>query len=222
MLASKRSVTFFSNRDQIKTQITQALGPFHQQAGISGWVRGPLDSGPALLFPQTWRVGHGYLPDVEKSHSVAAITAMLWDRPRALLRLGSPHLRYWAASSDEARLRWFMENTKHIRVEIALFRLNGRLTPSYKKTRSHIGKECRALTKLYPKRLEFKMSNRTSDISYIIYPLSESDGLTSRAMIGVQTTRYNERPFVELVYTSESPPPLVLAAQSLHEDSFHA
>jgi Domain of unknown function (DUF4062) len=221
-LASKRSVTYFSNRDQIKTQVTQALGPFRSQPGISGWVKAPVDAGPALLFPGAWRVGHGYLPDVEKSHSVAAITGMLWDKPKSILRLGSPYLRYWIESSEDPRLRWLMEHTKHIRVQVALFEVNGRRPRNYEQNRSVIAQQCRAIARAFPARLEFKMSKRASDLSYIIYPLQESNGATSRAMIGIQTQIYNERPFMELVFTSESPPPLALAAAALHEESFHA
>jgi hypothetical protein len=39
-------------------------------------------------------------------------------------------------------------------------------------------------------------------------------------MIGIQTRAYDERPFVELVYTSTAPPPLVKAAQALHGEHF--
>jgi hypothetical protein len=218
---SKRTVTFFSNRDQIKTQISQALNPVRSQPGISGWVRAPVESGPTLLFPQTWRVGHGYLPDVEKSHSVAAVAGMLWDKPRSLLCLGSPYLRYWTESPDAPRLRWLMEKTKYIQVQIVLFEVNVRRTRSYDADRTRISQQCRSIARDFPKRLDFKISKRASDLSYIVYPLGESDGGTSRAMIGLQTPAYDKRPFVEIVYTSTHPPPLVLAVQTLHGESFH-
>jgi Domain of unknown function (DUF4062) len=221
-LASKRQVAYFSNRDQIKTQITQALLPFRNQPSIAGWVRAPVESAPALLFPGTWRVGHGYLPDVERSHNVSAVAGMLWDRTKSVLRLGSPYLRYWIDSQESPRLRWLLDPTKNIRVEVALFEINGRRTATYETQRSAIAKQCRAIARDYPKRLHFKRSTRASDLSYIIYPLNESKGATSRAMIGIQTRAYVQRPFVELVFTSDPAPPLVLAAQALHEECFHA
>jgi hypothetical protein len=217
-LISTKIVTYFSNRDQVKTQVTQGLSPIASQPGISGWVRAPIDPGPTLLFPQSWRVGHGYLPDVEKSHSVSSIASLVWDKPGSTLRIGSPFLRYWLAS--DPRLQWLLENTKNIKVEVALLERTVRSTVKYRNERNAYLAAGRAIERRFKKRLTFKHADRPSDLSYITYPLKDSKGATSRAMMGIQTKVYVERPFVEVVYTTNSPPPLVKAAQLLHSELF--
>jgi hypothetical protein len=218
-LISSKTVSFFSNRDQVKTRITQSLVPLAAQPGVGGWVRAPVSAGPTLLFPQSWRVGHGLLPDVEQSHNFAAIANMLWDKPSSLLRIGSPYLRYWLTSA-EPKLEWLLEHTKHIKMEIALFEKTARSTASYERERrEHIGAG-RTIANRFPKRLIFRHSQRPSDLSYIIYPLGDLKGVTSRAMIGIQTKSYSDRPFLELVYTNGVPPPLVRAAEALHSELF--
>ncbi|MVT52576.1 DUF4062 domain-containing protein [Bradyrhizobium yuanmingense] len=218
-LISGKTVSFFSNRDQVKTKVTQSLTPFATQPGISGWIRASVSAGSTLLFPQSYKVGHGLLPDVEQSHNVSAIANMLWDRPSSLLQIGSPYLRYWLTSADP-KLQWLLENTKHIKMEVALFEKTAPITAKYEKERNAHIQACRAISRQFPKRLSFRNSSRPSDLSYIIYPLKDQSGATSRAMIGIQTRSYADRPFLELVYTKESPPPLVRAAINLHGELF--
>lgn len=218
-LISNKIVSFFSNRDQVKTKITQSLAPLAAQPGIGGWVRAPVSAGSTLLFPQSWRVGHGLLPDVEQSHNFSAIAGMLWDKPSSILRIGSPYLRYWLTTA-EPKLQWLLENTRHIRMEIALFERTASSTAQYRKERREHIRACNAIAKNFPKRLTFYHSRRPSDLSYIIYPLKDLNGVTSRAMIGIQTKSYTDRPFVELVYTNGQPPPLVRAAEALHRELF--
>jgi len=218
-LASKKTVTFFANRDQVKTQITQALAPLSHQAGIAGWVKAPVDGGSALLFPQSWRVGHGYLPDVERSHSAFAIAGMLWDQRSSVVKIGSPYLRYWL-STDTPKLEWLLENTKNVKFEIALFETTSTKTKRHEAQRRGVINLCKSIRKRFPTRLSFKASRKPSDISYIVYALDELRGATSRAMLGIQTPAYDQRPFVEVVFTTNFPPPLVKAAQALHAELF--
>jgi hypothetical protein len=216
---SGKTVSFFSNRDQIKTKITQSLAPLAAQPGISGWIRASVSAGSTLLFPQSWRVGHGLLPDVEQSHNFSAIANMLWDKPSSLLKIGSPYLRYWLTSA-EPKLEWLLEHTKSIRVEVALLERTTSRTTKYESERNEHIKAGRALANKYASRLTFRHSRRPSDLSYIVYPLKDLKGVTSRAMIGIQTRSYADRPFVELVYTNGLPPPLVKAAEALHGEIF--
>lgn len=216
--AKSKVVNFFDNRDQIKAQILRALQPVREQPGVAGWVKGTADPSP-LLFPATWRVGHGYLPDVEISHSYASIKGMLWDKKSSTLRIGSPYMRYWAYPPPTPRLQWLLENTKEIKVEVALF-MAAAPDAEYSQHRDEALTKIRDIAKAFPNRLSVADSPRPSDISYITYPLGDTDGKTSRAMIGLQTPSYEQRPFVELVYTSLSAPPLVLAAEELHRIAF--
>jgi hypothetical protein len=221
-IAKSKVVTFFDNRDQLKNQVQRALEPLSSQSGITGWVRAPLDPGPVLLFPQTWRVGHGYLPDVEKSHNFTTIREMLLDQPKATLQLGSPYLRYWIDPVNAPRLRWLLENTKKIRMQVVLFERTDRSTKQYRESRAAIARQCRFIAREHPRRLTFKECKRATDLSYIVYPLRETNGATCRAMIGVQTKAYDKRPFLEMVYSSASPPPLVLAVQAFHNENLNA
>ncbi|WP_163570982.1 hypothetical protein, partial [Klebsiella pneumoniae] len=78
-----------------------------------------VENGPKLLFPKTWEVGHGLLADVEEAHNFSAVSKMLLDERGRIMRIGSPHLRYWL-SSEDSKLGWLIEHTQEIVVELVL------------------------------------------------------------------------------------------------------
>jgi hypothetical protein len=82
------------------------------------------------LFPTTWRVGHGYLPDVENSHNYKAIKELPFDQPNTVLQIGSPYLRYWLdpveAPVSEFR-KQVNERQPKLTVETGLMGLDGKV-----------------------------------------------------------------------------------------------
>jgi hypothetical protein len=222
-LLQKRIVNFFDNRDQVKTGILRALAEISNRDGLAGWVRGSLHTAPEdlhLLFPRTWQVGHGLLPDIENKHNYRALATLVADDSSAVLRIGSPHLYYWADPPDQCRLEWFLANTTSIRLELALFKAMPHLTIEQEAKRRRVLNCLLDVQTRFTSRVAIADVSRCSDLSYIIYPL-QPDQLLSRAMIGLQTTPYQDRPFLEFVFSRSSPPPLINAVLSLHAEEMN-
>lgn len=217
-------VNFFNNRDQVKLYAVRSLSKtIDEMNGYGGWVRNSeekeIDIG--LIFPRHWMVGQGCLPDVEEKHNYLAIQKMVVDKSISTIRIGSPHLTYWTQPAAESRLEWLLKNTNALNIEIVLFMPARKTSEKYLDSRCASAKICKMLSNNYSARLKFIDSLRCTDISYIIYPFFSLTNINTRALIGLQTSSYQSRPFFEHVYSDKDIPPLVNAALEIHMEGMN-
>lgn len=209
---SGRIVKFFSDKQELKLQIVQALTELGSTPSLKGWVRdGTSACGAEVLFPRTWPTGVGKVQDIEATHNYATIGSLIHDTANTKLLIGSPYLRYWV--EGDRRLQTLLDTTKFATIEVVLYRLpNTDVDPTYESSRQRTSEICRDLCTRNPGRLRFTESEWKTDLSYITYPTRPNKGQCCRAVVGFQAHGYAHRPFLEFNYDSKGPAPAFVEA----------
>lgn len=129
---------------------------------------------------------------IEQYHSYHYIKSNILQEKESVLFIGSPHLEYWFETPDAPRMKDFLDSTKTVRVCVILYNgCNG--------VQRNIQSGLDLCKNEYDKRFEYKITNETSNLSYIYYKFKNRNKTYSRCLIGFQSTEYADRPFIEFV-----------------------
>lgn len=153
-------------------------------------------------------IGNGYINDIEEKHNFINICNYCHNDSANTIYIGSPYLRYWFETEDNCRAKRFLEETKKCCVSVILY------TPikNYNEKLNNqeiVKNQIIEVSKLYSDRFKYAFVEMNSSISYIIYDFDFQGNIWQRALIGLQNTKYDKRPFIEYTFPKGNQVPII-------------
>lgn len=183
-------VSFVDNIDQIERAVFPSLRKIEEKMLTGGWVRWD-GAAEDFTLPGAVSARVGTTDDVEQQHNYSFIRQSIDDSPGSLIYIASVYMHYWLESGQNCRLLRLLESTREVVADILLYNCGG--------NRPYVDL-LRELAVRFPHRIVIRLTEKLSDVSYIIYPFTGADrSRRIRSLIGLQQPGYLHRPFIELV-----------------------